>query len=149
MLHKYIYVLWLLLYLHCNIYAAAYKLSIFSTLADARSSLWTTVNKWNTKTFALLGGKITDYIIIIDISVLSTLGTISRHTYQQSTTQNPVQNITTTNTAGPNSVLANIVTFGYVSYRIVYSKWNINGCRFERHERKQALSVNKNQTKFN
>ncbi|XP_026810704.1 uncharacterized protein LOC113552170 isoform X1 [Rhopalosiphum maidis] len=51
----------------------------------------------------------------------SSLGTISRHTYQQSTS-NPVQNITTIKTADPNTVLANIVTFGYISYKIMYKK---------------------------
>lgn len=57
---------------------------------------------------------------------ISTLGTISRNTYQQSTS-NPIRKITTVKTTEPSSILANLVTFGYISYKTMYSKWNDNG----------------------
>lgn len=61
-------------------------------------------------------------ISVYTLLMYDTLGTISRRMYPQPTT-NPNRKLTTTETADPMSrVLANLVTFGYVSYRIVYSK---------------------------
>lgn len=50
-----------------------------------------------------------------------TPGTIYRHAYQQ-TTSNPIRTITSVKTTDPSNVLANLIIFGYRTYKFVYSK---------------------------
>lgn len=81
-------------------------------------------NSGHTAAFRLLLKCCCVHTIYYDDVLLSRtlLGTISRRTYQRPTSS-PTRKITAAKTADPTSVLANLITFGYVSSKIVYSKW--------------------------